>query len=56
MCVSLATLNTYPSALHGTGVQLTVRVVSVLLTIAEREGVNTGTDRITYDQAWGEVH
>ena len=48
MCVSLATLTTYPSASRGTGVQLTVRVVAVLLTIAGREGVNTGADRITY--------
>ena len=56
MCVSLATLTTYPSASHGTGVHLTVIVVAVLLTIAGREGVNTGADRITYDQAWGKVH
>ena len=43
MCVSLVTLTTYPSASDGTGVQLTVIVVAVLLmTRVGGYGVNTG--------------
>ena len=44
------TLTTYPSASDGTGVQLTVIVVAVLLTRVGGEGVNPGADeRIMHD-------
>ena len=48
MCVSQLASTTNPSASDGTGVQLTVIVVAVLLTRVE-ERTNPGADRITFD-------